>query len=145
MIAVADNGRARFFGTDESLSQLAEVSDLIHPSSRLKGEQVHSDAKGRFGTHTPQARLDWKKTEAAVFSREVSAEAIRLMENYDSAVVVAAPTFLGHLRANMPEALERVVVHSVSRNLTGMTNLDLQVALTGYLADVDLKNHNNGH
>jgi protein required for attachment to host cells len=118
LLVVADSYRARFFDTDLGVQDLEEVSDLLCPDSRLKGEDTHTDGHGRRGSSALDGKTSREANAAERFARDVCAEALRRSTVEDNVVLVAPPDFLGQLRVVMPGPLEKRVSATVNHDFS---------------------------
>lgn len=126
-IVIADRARARFF-TLEAPSQrkdprfepgrrLVEHQDLVNPEGKLTDAQLYRDRPGRknrstvpgssYGTEDGKGRSRAPSTRK--FAKEVSSMILEFMKSKRSEelVVVAAPRFLGVLRAEFRGSLPK--------------------------------------
>lgn len=121
----ADSSRARIMETRNPFGGLREIATNDHEQSRMHQQGLLTDAPGRAfdragpGRHAMDREVTPKKQEAVVFAREL---ARRLAEaessgRYQRLVIVAAPRFLGHLRACLPDRVKRRVVTELPKDL----------------------------
>jgi protein required for attachment to host cells len=70
-----------------------------------------------------------------VFAKELVDELARhqAQHSFDHLVVVAAPRFLGELRAQLPTRVARTVLRTVSRDFSTTLDRDLPAALAPHL------------
>lgn len=133
-VLVADSARARalaWHGPDEPLTQI-EGFDLSY--EHLRGRDIISDRPGRIhessGTtrHAVEPHTDPVRDQERHFAARVIAE----LEQHHTAgafnrlIIVAGPTMLGDLRANMSEALRAVVRFELAKDLTHEPNARLK-------------------
>ena len=109
---VADSSRARIFSYNGVKAELSELDDLSHPESRLHESELTADLPGRSfdsagqGRHAMEQPVSAKEQEARSFATQIAAYLDKACnENrLESLIVIAAPEFLGHLRAGFSAA-----------------------------------------
>jgi protein required for attachment to host cells len=124
-VLVADNGRARIFTADKSLSPLQEIRALTSPEARLHEGDLVTDKGGRdrhpgTGGHGFDGEDAHKHGYADRFAAQVCAEleSARNAGAFGKLYVVAAPSFLGMLRHHQSNALRQLIAGEVSKNLS---------------------------
>ncbi len=128
-VVVADSSRGRIYAQDRHGGALREMFDLVHPGARLQREELTSDRPGRHtgafgqGSHVFDARTEAKEHEAEVFAREIATrlEAGRTGGQFEELVLMAPPELLGTLRERLGDALRRLVVREISKDLVTRT------------------------
>lgn len=131
-ILVAEASRARIFEMETRTSPLVEVGAFGHPEGHVPiGEQL-SDGPGRYGTvksgrsnsitggaHTFR-KDDPERPLHESFARTLSddLEQARVEHRFDQLVLVAAPAFLGLLRAELSPSVERMIVEEIPKNIS---------------------------
>lgn len=134
-VLVAEASRARIFEMETRTSPLVEVGAFGHPEGHVPiGEQL-TDGPGRFGTiksgrsvsitggaHTFR-REDPERPLQENFARTLAEELERgrIEKRYDQLVLVAAPAFLGLIRAELSPSVERMIVEEVPKNISRET------------------------
>lgn len=129
LVLVADSSRARFFSTDMQRGALTELDDLVHDQSRMHERDLISDAPGSSlggggqARHGIEAAGGVKEHEAIVFAREIATYLDNALEQkqFDNLAIVAAPSFLGHLRANISKNVKGRVSLEIDKDITQMT------------------------
>lgn len=133
-ILVCDASRARIFATEGREGEWLLLRELSHPRSRAHDADLTTD---RFGMtqHGGRARAGFrgerstrayepstypKETEAQHFA-QILAGALdegRVRGAFERLVLVAPPHFLGLLRAELSDPLEKTVVASLDKDYT---------------------------
>jgi protein required for attachment to host cells len=146
-IVVANNAKARIFTLapraprfkdPEELqyvtqelppSRLVEVEALHHPEARLKSQSIDADRPGRSfesagkKRHAMTREVDPKKQEAIAFARRVAdrLESARREGQVERLILVAAPEFLGLLRADLSAELRRMIERELNLDVVQNT------------------------
>jgi protein required for attachment to host cells len=136
-ILSANGARAAIYSADSPTAALVELASLEHPEVRAKEMELTSDRPGRtfdsFGTgrHAKSSEVGPRQTEEIRFAREVvdRLEQGRVGHAFDRLVVVAAPTFLGHLRDSMSAPLAAVVSLEIDKDYTALRPDELRSKL----------------
>ncbi len=139
-VVVADTSRARIFSADTPASQLIETETLTHPKARLHQGDLVSDRSGRdrnsvTGTHNLEHAADAKEEEAVRFATEVCnrLEQGRIKCQFNKLYIVAAPSFLGHIRKHQTPALKKIIAGEVSKNMAMKEAVEIKNSLPEYL------------
>lgn len=129
-VLVADASRARLFRAEGARGGLVEVDTWLHPESRLRSQDLVSDAPGQdrgrggigHGFNEHQAAHDH---EPEVFAREVARrlQAAANEGQFGRLVLCAPPRFLGLLRDALPEGVKQRIRHEIGKDLTGVKDL----------------------
>lgn len=125
-IVVADASRARLFARNKKFSELEEIDTLVHPESRLRGQDLVTDRPGQkqeartTGEYDAGENNDPKDHEAEAFARELGhhLNKARAEGRFEHLVLLAEPRFLGQLRKRLDHATGEAVSEAVSTNLT---------------------------
>ncbi len=125
-IVVADSSRARIFRGVSDNGKLVEVESLDHPQSRAKARDLVED-----GTTTTFASVGNGRSavgaddapqihEHEVFARKLAEKLAhgRFENKYDKLVLMAPPQFLGTLRNVLGNQFAKLIVQTVSKDLT---------------------------
>ena len=114
-------------GDSVGTSRWMHVADLVHPQSRMKGEQLQGDAPGHvegtghgLGSAAYLPRTDPREREHDRFAREVAA---RINEGVAAdrcagVTLVASDPFLGLLKAHLSEQARKLLLHTVAADYT---------------------------
>lgn len=124
-VVVADGSRARLLLAEHGDSALIECSDLVHPESRLRQQQLVSDSPGSgndsggYGSHSMGHENTAHRKQEADFARELSSEIDRLCdENRPHRLyLVAPPRFLGELRGCLSKQSSALLAGEIDKNL----------------------------
>ena len=140
-VIVADGGSCRIFETDETMEHWALSQALQNEGAHKRAAELVSGARGAtrsapggvlsaFDRHT-----DPHDTERHKFARQVAERmsAAVLAGEWERAVLVAPPKFLGEVRAALPERVLRQVVASISHDLTGTPEHELPAAVRKHM------------
>ncbi len=136
-ILTANGGKARIFSAESPTSSLAEIATITHPESRLRARELASDRPGRafdtagVGRHAMSSQIEAKEQEQIRFAREIvdRLELGRVTRDFVRLVVVAAPGFLGHLRASMAAPLQALVSTELNKDYTELSAGELRAHL----------------
>ena len=126
-VLVADASRARVFSADNRVArELEEITDRLHPESRLHNRDLVTDRPGRAADHGGEGRSAVeendapKEQEATNFAREVAgmlAEAAG-EGRFEHLVLCAPPNFMGQLREKLDTATRQRVSTELTKDLT---------------------------
>ena len=139
-VIVADSSRARVFRREPGL-QIHEFEDLLNPDSRLKEQDLVSDAPGRgmnrprssrFAMSEPISQRDQSERTFAKRIAEFLVTARRRGE-VQRLHLVAAPRFLGLLRAGLDKDTRAIVGSETPKNVVRMDPETLRALLPEYL------------
>lgn len=148
-IAVADDRRARIFlsRTDQPMR---ELEDLMQPQSRLDDQEHHTDAKGHYGSagfagsgspghhgtihgsgHSAEPRTSTEDKLEAQFARQLAQrlEGARRDGAYEHLILIAAPRFLGRLRAQLSPQVTKHLAHTIAKDLSKLSVTDIESRL----------------
>lgn len=131
-IVVADQSEADFYDR-RGRGALKPAGRLADPKARLHDRELMSDrpgrvfermasAKGRKGAaarHSADGGRSPRKHRAEVFARKIVGELRKAQRSgsFDRLVIIAAPAFLGLLRAAMPKTLRESIVSEIPKDL----------------------------
>ena len=133
----ANASRASIYAAESPTAPLVELNALVHPAARVKETELKSDRPGRtfdsfgVGRHAKSSEVGPKQTEEIRFAHEVvdKLERGRVGHEFDRLVVVAGPTFLGHLRAAMHAPLSAAVTLEIDKDYTALRPEELRARL----------------
>lgn len=141
LVAVAQSAKARFFRHDGPGKGLQEIAALDHPESALHDGDILTHQHGK--THSPTGQQNGYSSETSPtevegerFAKQV-AEMItrsRLSKEYDQAVVIAAPSFLGKIRKDLSDADQRFVSGELAKNLADHDVADIESHLGDFIS-----------
>lgn len=142
-IVAADESRARVLHAgDRALHSLVEIDNLVNPAGRLQDHELQTDGELRFDGHGAVGKPGAASTDGtasdreaegavghsvAVFAREIGRylEKARVEHRYDALMLVAPPKFLGALRKELREEVERLVSAELPRDVSGIDTHEL--------------------
>lgn len=136
-ILAANGGNATLFSADSPVAPLAEVFSLDNPDARAKQMTLTSDRPGRSadshgqGGHVMETEIGPKEQGQIRFAKQVAdrLEQGRLENDFERLVVVATPSFLGHLRASFAAPLRSRVSLEIDKDYTGLNAQALRARL----------------
>lgn len=125
-ILAADRSEARLFVRDKAHAPLQEIRDFLHPEGRMLAQELEADRPGRmfashgYGQSDAEPPTDSDTREAQRFARELAGILDRACERkeFESLSIVAEPSFLGMLRAELGKATQGRVDIEVASHLT---------------------------
>ncbi|MCK9504422.1 MAG: host attachment protein [Porticoccaceae bacterium] len=136
-ILVADSSRAKIYEAGLTLETITETRDLIHGQSAMAERDLTADvsgsnrSSGSGSRHHFEPHTGIKEQETVNFAREINSilDQGRRQGSYEKLVLVAAPDFLGQLRAGMNPQVHKLVVHEVDKNIVKQPLEDLRRVL----------------
>lgn len=139
-VVVAGASEAKIYASTGTDKQLEEVVSFEHADSRKHARDITSDLPGRTvgsdgSHHAMEAETDIKQAEAVEFSRQIDnyLQAALNTQRFGKLVVIAAPTFLGHLRENMDAHVAKLVVYELGKNLVHCKAPEIAAHLSKHL------------
>ena len=136
-IVIANAARARVLQQhSERAGAYTHVADLVHPQSRMKGEQLGSDRPGQAhalgaghlqgGTAYPP-RTDPREREHDRFAHEVASTLnIGVADGRCAGIVlVASDPFLGHLKSHLSVQAKKALLRTVASDYTTLRDDEL--------------------
>jgi protein required for attachment to host cells len=133
-LVVANAARARVVEQTDRPGTYAPVVDLVHPQSRLKGEQLGGDRPGHvegighgLGSAAYLPRTDPREREHDRFAREVAATLNDGVAQGRCAgiTLVASDPFLGHLKSHLSVQSRKLLLRTVSADYTTLRDDEL--------------------
>lgn len=136
-ILAANSGNATLFSADSPTAPLTELASFDNPDARAKQMDLVSDRPGRSfdshgeGRHAMEVEVDPKKQEQIRFAKLIAdrLEQGRVNNAFGRLVVVAAPMFLGLLRANFGALLNALVSLEMDKDYTALRPEELRARL----------------
>lgn len=129
-VLVADGSRARLFRAEGARGGLVEIDTWLHPESRLREQDLVSDApgqdRGRGGSaHGVNEHHSAHGHELEIFAREIAGhlQAAANENSFGRLLLCAPPRFLGLLREALPAAVRQRVRHEIGKDLTAIKDL----------------------
>lgn len=140
-ILVADASRARLFASEGHGKPWHLLEDLVHPGSRLKGEEIMADRPGRVALGASGARsamephTNPRELEEEHFAHELGH---KLRDGhghnaYQELVLVAPPHFLGLLRKAIGDQVSKHVKASLDKDLCQVPDHEIQARVEAHL------------
>ncbi|MCB8889315.1 host attachment protein [Vreelandella malpeensis] len=136
-IVVADAGRARIF--THAAGTLTETQSLVHAEGRMHEGDLVTDSPGG-DVHTSSAGATRSSAEggkALQHENELFAKAVtqrlydaRVNHQMDALVLVAPPTFLGLLRDKLDGPTQKLVTHTLAKDLSKATADEIEQAIS---------------
>jgi protein required for attachment to host cells len=124
---ICNAARARVLEECDPPGSFRHVADLVHPQSRMKGEQLGGDRPGHvegighgLGSAAYLPRTDPREREHDRFAREV-ARAIAdgvAQGRCAGLTLVASDPFLGHLKAHLNVQSRKLLLRTVASDYT---------------------------
>jgi len=141
-ILVADAARARIVCNDGVGHGITDVPGAEFENEIVRDRDVYADRPGRVhesattGRHAMARTSDPKQQSAASFARSISNHLTGSAAKgaFDRLVLIAEPTFLGHLRAALPKKTSEAVTAEIAKDLTHARNDVLVKQLAAVLA-----------
>ncbi|ALQ51550.1 host attachment protein [Nitrosomonas ureae] len=136
-VLVANSGNATLFTADSPTTSLTELMNFDNPSARIKQMELSSDRPGRSfdshgeGRHAMAVEVEPKEQEQIRFAKLIvdRLEHGRLENAFERLVVVAAPTFLGLLRAHFNAPLSSLLSLEIDKDYTALRPEELRTRL----------------
>lgn len=130
-ILAANSGNATLFAADSPTAPLTELMSFDNPEARVKQMELTSDRPGRSFVSHMEVAVDPKEQEQIRFAKLIAdrLEKGRVDNDFDRLVVVAAPAFLGQLRANFGAPLGSLVSLEMDKDYTALRPEDLRARL----------------
>jgi protein required for attachment to host cells len=128
-LIVANASRARVLEETDRAGHYTHVADLVHPQSRLKGEQLGGDRPGHvegvghgLGSAAYLPRTDPRTREHDRFAREV---AVCMNEGVAGGrcaglTLVASDPFLGQLKSHLGLQTRKLLLRTVPADYTAL-------------------------
>jgi protein required for attachment to host cells len=148
-IVSADTGRARIFAQPGPNSPLEEIETMANPDARRPTSDDVSDRIGPFaggqsshatGGALPSSQYEPRQTleahEEEQFSRFICASLLKAKQEgrFDELALVAAPRFLGALRAQLDPQLKQLVSYEIDKDYSHSDGRKLQEQIVAHQA-----------
>lgn len=135
-IVVADAARARIFTRDAL--KLVELDSLLHAAGRLhEGDLVTDNGADVHESMSTMSRSSGEENSASqheeiVFAKEVADRLYRARvdNSMKKLIMVAPPRFLGLLRDKLDGPTTKLVIHTLSKDLSKASLGDIQEAVS---------------
>jgi protein required for attachment to host cells len=131
---IANAARARVLEETDTPGRFRHVADLVHPRSRLKGEQLAGDRPGHvegnghgLGSASYLPRTDPREREHDRFSREVARALNDGVAQGQCAgfTLVASDPFLGQVKSHLSVQSKKLLLRTVPSDYTAVPDADL--------------------
>jgi len=148
-IISADAGRARIFSDTDGNSAYQEIEDLVDPLARTRMSDQVTDQAGPLaasqsikstGGALPNSQYEPNQTpeerNAQNFARDICAILLKAKnENrFDRLALVAEPSFLGELRAQLDPQLKSLVTFEINKDYSHSNGQQLRDQIQAYQA-----------
>lgn len=136
-IVVADAARARIF-TRDALN-LTEHESLVHAAGRLHEGDLITDSRGAdvHESTSTSSRSSGEEGAASQHENELFAKEVakrlygaRVDNSMEKLIMVAPPKFLGLLREKLDNTTHKLVIHTLSKDLSKASLTDIQNAVS---------------
>ena len=136
-IVVADAARARIF-TRDALN-LVEQESLVHAEGRLHEGDLITDRRGAdvHESMSTTSRSSGEEGAASKHENELFAKEVvqrlytaRVENSMEKLIMVAPPKFLGLLREKLDPPTQKLVIHTLSKDLSKASVQDIQNAVS---------------
>ena len=136
-ILVANASHARLFSRDSPTDPLVPQATLEHPESRLKGSQLADDRPGHEATDNSsggnryEPRSDVRRKEHQRFARDIGQrlDAGLAADEFSSLWLFASSPFLGELKAQLSDAVDKRVQLALDTDLTSFGLAEIEQRL----------------
>ena len=140
-VLVADSSKARLFSATDGNSDLHEAFDFSHSDSRLKEQELVADGTGSasdsggYGKHSVGHEKAEHQHQAEIFAHHLGTELDRIRQHHKphKIYLVAAPKFLGNLRACLNKQCTALLAGEIDKNLVTHSIKDIRAHLPRYL------------
>jgi protein required for attachment to host cells len=131
---IANAARARVLEETDKPGDFLHVADLVHPQSRMKGEQLGGDRPGHvegnghgLGSASYLPRTDPREREHDRFSREVAKTVNEGVAQGRCAgfTLVASDPFLGQVKSHLSVQSKKLLLATVPSDYTAVRDADL--------------------
>lgn len=124
-ILVAHGSSGRILQVSKNGQEISLIRDFLHPKTAMKGSEINSDKPGRSFESSGNARHaidpaeDLKDHERRSFAKELSnyLSKAHLEHKFAKLIVVASRELLGELRKAIPDALKKIIIHELNKDL----------------------------
>ncbi len=136
-ILVANASLARLFSRDSLVDPLIPLTTMTHLQSRLKASELAGDRPGREaadnsrGANRYEPRSDVRRKEHLRFAHEIAQrlDSGLAAGEFDSLLIFASNPFLGELKAQLSEAVEKRVKLALDNDFTALGLAEIEERL----------------
>ena len=134
-IIVADSNRARLFQTSAGLDELTELEDFLNPAGRMANRELRHDALGRFcgrgerkQSNTAEPNISADEHSDEFFSKTITRYLKKSHDNhrYDELSIVAATSFMGLLRKQLPKQITKCVKRELTKDVSSLSTAKIK-------------------
>lgn len=127
-IVLANASHARLLSRDSAVDPLIALETMEHPESRLKASHLSDDRPGHEATDNSSGgnryapRIDVRRKEHQRFAREIAHRLDTGLADGAFSVLwlFASSPFLGELKAQLSDAVNKRVLHAHDSDLTSL-------------------------
>ena len=136
-ILLANASHARLLSRDSAADPLVPLATMEHPESRLKGSELaddrpgHEDTDNSSGGNRFEPRSDVRRKEHQRFAREIAhrLDAGLAAGEFGALWLFASSPFLGELKAQLSDAVNKRVQHALDSDLTALGLAEIEQRL----------------
>ena len=145
LVLVADGTKHLFLRNHGDENQIDLRTEAHDARQDRKDRDYHTDAPGtqgqRWGDGRPaMEETDWHQLEEDRWIKEAAEELKKraLRNDYDALAIVAPPKALGFLKKCLHKEVERRIVCTVNKEMSGRPIPDIEALLDGHTAAAEL-------
>lgn len=135
---LACNGtKARFFAGDGPTAPLEEVECMVNTAGARHERDLATDRAGRYsdggqGHKSAMNETHYKEQSVEEFARRIAdfLQHEREAQKFAQLSVIAAPSVLGHLRANLHKTVQDTILEELDKDVTAQSPREIQEHLT---------------
>jgi protein required for attachment to host cells len=138
LVLVADGRKMLFFRNRGDENQIDLRTEAHDARQDRKERDYHTDAPGtqgqRWGDGRPaMEEVDWHQLEEDRWIKEAADELKKraLRNDYDALAIIAPPKALGFLKKCLHKEVEKRIVHTVNKEMSGRPIPDIEALLDG--------------
>ncbi len=145
LVLVADGRKMLFFRNHGDENQIDLRTEAHEQREDRKDRDYHTDAPGtqsqRFGSARPAMdETDFHQQEEDRWIEDAADELKKraLRNDFDALAIVAPPRALGHLRKCLHKEVEKRIVCTVNKEMSGRPIPDIEALLNGHTGPAEL-------
>jgi protein required for attachment to host cells len=145
LVLVADGRKMLFFRNNGDEGQIDLRTEAHDEREDLKNRELHTDAPGTQGQSAGYGRpamdeTDFHQQEEDRWIKEAAEELKRraLSNDFDALAIVAPPKALGVLRKCLHKEVEKRLICTVNKEMSGRPIPDIETLLVGETATTEL-------
>ena len=145
LVLVADGRKMLFFRNHGDENQIDLRTEAHEQREDRKDRDYHTDGPGtqgqRFGDARPAMdETDFHQQEEDRWIEDAADELKKraLRNNFEALAIVAPPKALGHLRKCLHKEVEKRIVCTVNKEMSGRPIPDIEALLNGHTAPAEL-------